>query len=48
MKDKLKKCYKKIPIEISISSYKLIFIFLFPAFGVAHNKFKDKYLKDYF
>ena len=48
MKDKFKKCCKKIPIEISISSYKLIFIFLFPAFGVAHNKFKDKYLKAYF
>ena len=45
MKTKFKNFFKKIPIEISISSYKLIFIFLFPIFGVAHNRFRDKYLE---
>ena len=48
MKEKFKKCCEKIPIQISITSRKLAFIFIFPAFGVAHNKFKDKYLKIYF
>ena len=42
---KLKNCCKKIPLEISIQSYKLVFIFLFPIFGVAHNRFRDQYLK---
>ena len=41
---KLKNCCKKIPLELSIQSYKLIFIFLFPVFGVAHNRFRDQYL----
>ena len=41
---KLKNCCKKIPIEISFQSYKLIFVFIFPAFGVAHNRFRDEYL----
>ena len=45
MKTKFNNFFKKIPIEISISSYKLIFIFLFPIFGVAHNRFRDKYLE---
>ena len=44
MKEKLKICYQKLPFEISITSYKLIFVFIFPVFGVAHNRFRDKYL----
>jgi hypothetical protein len=47
MKEKLKKICKKFPIEISIQNYKLIFIFIFPVFGVAHNRMRDKYLFSY-
>ena len=45
---KIKKCYEKLPIEISISDYKLIYVFIFPIFGVLHNRFRDKYLKLYY
>ena len=44
MMTKLKNCCKKIPIEISIQSWKLIFVFFVPAFGVLHNRLRDKYL----
>ena len=46
----VKKC-KKCPIEISISSYKLIFVFIFPIFGVLQYKLRNKYIsedKEYF
>ena len=46
MKKMFKSFYKKLPFEISIRSYKLIFIFLFPIFGVAHNRMRDKYAKN--
>ena len=39
----VKKC-KKCPIEISISSYKLIFVFIFPIFGVLQYKLRNKYI----
>ena len=45
---KIKKCFEKLPIEISISDYKLIYVFIFPIFGVLHNRFRDKYLKLYY
>ena len=46
MKEKCLDCYDRLPFEFSISSYKLIFVFIFPLFGVAHNRFRDKYLKE--
>ena len=38
-----KRC-KKCPIEISISSYKLIFVFIFPIIGVIQAKLRQKYI----
>ena len=48
MKKKYKNKHRKFPIQISIESIKLIYIFIFPIFGVAHNKMKDKYLLLYY
>ena len=42
MKEKLKKIYNKLPIEFSFTSYKIIFIFLPPIFGVIYNRIRDK------
>ena len=39
-----KRC-KKCPIEISISSYKLIFVFIFPIIDIFQNKIRQKYVK---
>ena len=38
-----KRC-KKCPIEISISSHKLIFVFIFPIIGVIQAKLRQKYI----
>ena len=46
MKEKLKKIYKKLPIEFSFTSYKIIFIFLFPVFGVIYHRIRDKNAND--
>ena len=35
---------KKCPIEISIISYKLIFVFIFPIVGVLQAKLRQKYI----
>ena len=51
MKEKLKQIYKKLPFEFSFTSYKIIFIFLFPIFGVIYNRIRDKnaiYKNEYF
>ena len=48
MKKKHKNKHRKFPIQISIESIKLIYIFIFPIFGVAHNKMKEKYLLLYY
>ena len=42
MREKMKKIFKKLPCGFSIQSYKLIFIFLFPIFGVVYNRIRDK------
>ena len=42
MKEKLKKIYQKLTFEFSIQSYKIIFIFLFPIFGVVYNTIREK------
>ena len=39
----VKKC-KKCPFEISITSYKLIFVFIFPICGVLQNRLRDEYI----
>ena len=51
MKEKLKQIYRKLPFEFSFTSYKIIFIFLFPIFGVIYNRIRDKnaiYKNEYF
>ena len=45
MKEKIKKCCKKLPLEFYIQNYKIIFIFLFPIFGVIYNRIRDKNAK---
>ena len=42
MKEKLKQIYNKLPIAFSFTSYKIIFIFLPPIFGVIYNRIRDK------
>ena len=46
MKEKLKKIYRKLPFEFSFQNYKIIFIFLFPVFGVVYNRIRDKNAND--
>ena len=51
MKEKLMQIYRKLPFEFSFTSYKIIFIFLFPIFGVIYNRIRDKnaiYKNEYF
>ena len=42
MKEKIKQIYKKLPFEFSFTSYKIIYIFIFPIFGVIYNRIRDK------
>ena len=44
MKEKSKKCCKKVPLEFYIQNYKIIFIFLFPIFGVIYNRIRYIFL----
>ena len=42
MKEKIKQIYKKLPFEFSFTSYKIIYIFIFPLFWVIYNRIRDK------
>ena len=45
MKEKLRKFCQKLPIRFHYQNYKIIFVFLFPIFGVVYNRIRDKNVK---
>ena len=45
MRENLKNCYQKLPFEFYIQNYKIIFIFLFPIFGVIYNQIRERKAK---
>ena len=45
MREQLKNCYQKLPFEFYIQNYKIIFIFLFPIFGVVYNQIRERNTK---
>lgn len=47
MKEKLKRCCKRLPFEFIIPNYKIIFVFIFPVFGVAQERIRSIVYEDY-